>query len=253
MAGGPRRRCGSTSSPRPTSSTTAIGSARSAAASSARSSSASSTPTAARSARSTPRGSPRSRRDAPERSAWPTSWCRWATAERRSGALREHVAELAAGAHVELAEDLAQVVLDRARADEELGADLGVGVPVAGHRRDLAFLGREGVARCARSRGHGRAGGEELATAALCERLRPGAGERVVRRFELLASVDAAALAAQPLAVEQAGAGQLDAHPRAPEALDRLAVKRLGDVVLVDERASPREDPERPIGARRVR
>src|SRR5580658_7726880 len=35
--------------------------------------------------------------------------------------------ELAAGADAELGEDLAQVVLDRARADEQPGADLGIG------------------------------------------------------------------------------------------------------------------------------
>ena len=40
------------------------------------------------------------------------------------------VRELHAGLHVELAERLAQVVLDRARADEELSGDLAVGVPL---------------------------------------------------------------------------------------------------------------------------
>ena len=40
------------------------------------------------------------------------------------------VRELHAGLHVELAERLAQVVLDRARADEELRGDLAVGVPL---------------------------------------------------------------------------------------------------------------------------
>ena len=40
------------------------------------------------------------------------------------------VRELHAGLHVELAERLAQVVLDRARADEQLSGDLAVGVPL---------------------------------------------------------------------------------------------------------------------------
>jgi hypothetical protein len=39
-----------------------------------------------------------------------------------------------------------QVVLDRARADEQLGADLRVGVPVAGQPRNLDLLRRQGVA-----------------------------------------------------------------------------------------------------------
>jgi hypothetical protein len=47
--------------------------------------------------------------------------------ERRSGrVVGKDPIELGAGADAELEEDLAQVVLDRARADEELGADLGV-------------------------------------------------------------------------------------------------------------------------------
>ena len=62
----------------------------------------------------------------------------------------ERVAKLLAGADVELAEDLVQVVLDRARADEQLGADLRVGVPVAGQPRDLDLLGRQRVARVRR-------------------------------------------------------------------------------------------------------
>jgi hypothetical protein len=56
-------------------------------------------------------------------------------------------AKLPAAADIELAEDLAQVVFDRARADEQLGADLRVGVPVAGQPRDLELLGRQGIAR----------------------------------------------------------------------------------------------------------
>jgi len=48
--------------------------------------------------------------------------------------------ELAAGADAELGEDLAQVVLDRARADEQPGADLRVGQAVAGQPRDLSLL-----------------------------------------------------------------------------------------------------------------
>ena len=59
--------------------------------------------------------------------------------------------ELVARADVELGEDLAQVVLDRARADEQPGADLGVGEAVAGEPRDLAPPGRSarrGSRRC---------------------------------------------------------------------------------------------------------
>ena len=44
-------------------------------------------------------------------------------------------------ADAELGEDLAQVVLDGARADEQPGADLRVGQAVAGQPRDLGLLG----------------------------------------------------------------------------------------------------------------
>ena len=74
-------------------------------------------------------------------------------ATRLTGPVRERGAKLLAAGDVELAEHLAQVVLDRARADEQLGADLRVGVPVAGQPRDLDLLGRQGVARVRRSSG----------------------------------------------------------------------------------------------------
>src|ERR1700730_14465752 len=49
--------------------------------------------------------------------------------------------ELVAGADAELHEDLAQVVLDRAGADEQPGADLRVREAVAGQPRDPGLLG----------------------------------------------------------------------------------------------------------------
>jgi hypothetical protein len=58
----------------------------------------------------------------------------------------QHAVELAAGADVGLGEDLAQVVLDRARADEQPGADLRVGRAVPGQPRDLGLLGGQRVA-----------------------------------------------------------------------------------------------------------
>src|SRR5581483_7746500 len=104
-------------------------------------------------------------------------WLAGGTAEpdaasgRSSGELlRQRVAKLPASADAELAEDLAQVVLDRARADEQLGADLRVGVSVAGQPRDLELLGREVVARVRGDPPHGLAGGEELAAGTLGER-----------------------------------------------------------------------------------
>ena len=56
----------------------------------------------------------------------------------------------------------------------------------------------------------------------------PIVGEHLVRGAQLLAGVDAAVLAAQPLAVEQVRAGERDADAGAAEPLDRLAVEPLG-------------------------
>jgi hypothetical protein len=62
-------------------------------------------------------------------------------------ATAERAAELLAGANVELGEHLAQVVLDSARADEQLGADLRVRLSLGGEPRDLRLLGGEDVTR----------------------------------------------------------------------------------------------------------
>jgi hypothetical protein len=50
-----------------------------------------------------------------------------------------------------------------------------------------------------------------------------------VGRSQLLASVDAPALAAQPLAVEKMRAGQLRPQRRPAQPVDRLAVQVVGE------------------------
>ena len=72
---------------------------------------------------------------------------------------------------------------------------------------------------------HFLAGRRQLDAGPLGERLHPDRRELVVGRAELCARVDATALAAQPLAVEQVRAGEFGAEPGAPETLDRLAVE----------------------------
>ena len=57
--------------------------------------------------------------------------------------LGQRSAKLPARADPELGEHLAQVPLDRARAEEELGADLGIREPVAGEPGDLLLLRSE--------------------------------------------------------------------------------------------------------------
>ena len=56
---------------------------------------------------------------------------------------------------------------------------------------------------------------------------------------QLLVRIEAAVLAAQPLAVKQVGAGQLDADPGPAEPLDRLGVQGFGFVVRAEQRLAP--------------
>src|SRR3954470_11822762 len=64
----------------------------------------------------------------------------------RVGNYAKRNTKLLPGADVQLGEHLAQVIFDSARADEELGGDLRVRLPVARHPGDLRLLGRQGVA-----------------------------------------------------------------------------------------------------------
>ena len=81
---------------------------------------------------------------------------------------------------VELGEDLAQVVLDRARADEQLRADLRVGEPVASEPGDLSLLGGELIAGLICAFARGLAGGGQLAAGTFRERLHAHLAEHLV-------------------------------------------------------------------------
>src|SRR4051794_1371088 len=137
------------------------------------------------------------------------------TGYETGAALGKRRGELPARADVELAEHLAQVVLDRPRTDEQLRTDLRVRMPLGGQPGDLRLLRRQQVPRLRREPAHGLARGLEFAAGAFGERLGAHRDEQLVGGAELLARVRAPALAAQPLAVEQAGARELDADPRA--------------------------------------
>ena len=63
--------------------------------------------------------------------------------QRRARLFRQDSAELLARADVKLGEDLVEVVLDRARADDQPRPDLEVGEAVAGETCHLGFLGGE--------------------------------------------------------------------------------------------------------------
>ena len=93
----------------------------------------------------------------------------------------------------------------------------------------------------------------QLAPGPLGERLDAHRVQHVVGGAQLLARVNAAALAAQPLAVEQMGAGELHADAGPAEVRDRLAVVPLGGVALAEQGADAGFDPQRPLGGCRPR
>ena len=148
-----------------------------------------------------------------------------------------------------LVEDLAQVVLDGSRADEQSSADLRVRVPVAGELGDLRLLSGELGAGLGRAFADGLTGGPQLAPGALGECLESHLGEQVVSGAELLACVQSTAVAAQPLAVDEVGAGELGADAGTAEPLDRLSVVPLGGLALAQQGTRAGRDPERPVGA----
>src|ERR1700739_4957250 len=79
---------------------------------------------------------------------------------------RQDAAKVAARGDVELGEDLAQVVLDGARRQEQPGADLGVREAVAGQLGDLGLLGSQLEHRGDAALAGGLAGGPQLAAGA---------------------------------------------------------------------------------------
>src|SRR3954471_16362290 len=147
-------------------------------------------------------------------------------------------AELFARVDPELREHPAQVPLDRARADEQLCADLGIRAALGGEACDLRLLRGEPVTRVGRALAHRLAARHPLTSRALSESVLAGdLGPHPVRDPELLTSFGAPALASQPLPVDQVGAGEGRTYPRAAQTRDRLAIQLLGNVALAEQRA----------------
>ena len=122
--------------------------------------------------------------------------------------------QLPAGTDAELGEHVAQMPLDGPRAEEEPRTDLRI-------RQALARPGRAICRSCAvrssrvstvRLRTFSPVASSSL-RGALGERLHPDRGEHFVGGAELVARVDPAVLAAQPLPVEQMSPGELGTQP----------------------------------------
>src|SRR6185437_14721875 len=124
--------------------------------------------------------------------------CSLGSAAGESAVLGQYVPELPARGNAELGEHGAQVPFDRARADEQMGADLRVGQAVAGEPGDLLLLRRELAARLGTALAYLFTRRQQLAAGALGERLHPDRGEHVMGRTQLFARVGTPALATQP-------------------------------------------------------
>src|SRR3984957_19384872 len=136
---------------------------------------------------------------------------------------------------------------DRSWTDEELSPDFWVRSPFAGEPGDLRLLSGELVTGGGGAFAHRFAGGHQLATSALGKSFGADVLQHFVGGAKLRAGVDASALAAQPLPVEQMGPCQLDPHPRPGEPLDRLAVQTIGELTRAHQRARTGLDPQCPI------
>src|SRR5450631_209501 len=143
----------------------------------------------------------------------------------RPSGVGQRPAELPARADAELGEYLAQVPLDGARTEEQLGADLRIRQPVTGEPGDLRLLRGELARRLGPPLAHVLPGGQQLAAGAPGEPPDPHHGQHLVGLAERLACVYASARAAQPLAVEQMSPGQLRAELGTAEPVDRLAIE----------------------------
>src|SRR4029079_11969200 len=110
------------------------------------------------------------------------------------------VAQAHAGGDAELRDHLVQVPLDRARAQEELGADLRICMPIRGEPRDLLLLRGQLSACLVAPFAHLLARREQLAAGALGECDGTEAGEGLIRDAKVFARVYPAVLAPQPLA-----------------------------------------------------
>lgn len=104
--------------------------------------------------------------------------------------------------------------------DEQSLANLGVGEAIAGKSRNLSLLIGELVTRLNAPFAYAFTGGQQLALGACSERFDSHIGKHLECGTQLAARVEAAVLAAEPFAVKQVGAGQIEAHASACQSID---------------------------------
>src|SRR3954454_15936020 len=160
----------------------------------------------------------------------------------RQGLVKAH-----ARADPELGEHLPEVPFDGARAEEQLGADLGVSSALSCQPCDVRLLRRQLVARLVAALAHRLAGGQQLTACAFGEPVGAHRREHLVRRAQLRTRIAPAVLTAQPLAVEQMAARELGAEPPAAQPVNRFAIEAVGCVALAQQRPGTRLEPEPPV------
>src|SRR4051812_34183056 len=138
--------------------------------------------------------------------------------------------------------------LNGPRAEEEPRTDLRIRQAIAGQACDLPLLRGQVVAGLDRPLAHLLACRLKLFTCALGEPLHPDRDEHFVGAAQLLARVDPAVLAAQPLSVEQMSPGELGTKPGPCQSLDRLAMQALGTLTLAHECPAARLYSPAPVG-----
>src|SRR5580692_482462 len=141
---------------------------------------------------------------------------------------RQLVRQLGSGPDAELPEDLAEVVVDGACTEEQLLGNLAVGRAASGEAGNAGFLGGEVPFGVRRPLSGAFASGTQFAAGLLGEYARAHGAEHVVGSPELDAGVAPSSATAQPLAVQQVRAGQVDGRATALKLADRLQVRGLG-------------------------
>src|SRR4051812_30584038 len=149
-----------------------------------------------------------------------------------AGAGGQRPLELIARGDAQLAEDLPQVVGDRVLADDQARSDLAVGKAVPREPCDLSLLRGEIVTGVHAAFPDAFAGRQQLSLGPRGERLGAHAREHLERGAQLLARVKPAPLAPKPFAVDEVGAGELQAQARASQAFDRLPIAAVGSVAV---------------------
>ena len=121
---------------------------------------------------------------------------------------RQHLGEADPRIDPDLVVDLAQVVLDSARGDEQLGSDLWVRQSVGGHVRNLGLLRRQVVLRLDVALAGTLAGREQLHPRAFREERGPERLEQIVGGAQMRPGVDTPTMTPQPFTVQQVGASE---------------------------------------------